>query len=241
MKRLIIKVMVGAACALSACGAMAQQCAGFSDVLASSGFCPNVEWIKNRGITLGCVTPTGQPPGSYYCPDDAVSRLAMAAFMQRLGKALTVEVIPDHVGLNATTIPGESPANPLILCETMNSTVVAYPRKALLHASVTGLADGNPVAWRAFWLYSVDSGVVFQTLLDVGGQTLSNPRASSSANQWSGTALAYTFDLPANTPLAVKVGVRRDDILIGTTGNFANVRCQMTMSIVNANGTASPL
>ena len=99
MKRWITKTMVAVACVLGAGGATAQQCVGFSDVLVSGGSCPGVEWIKNRGITSGCPTPPGQPPGSYYCPNDAVSRLAMAAFMQRLGKALTVEVMKDHVTL----------------------------------------------------------------------------------------------------------------------------------------------
>lgn len=242
MKRWITKTMVAVACVLGAGGAAAQQCVGFSDVLASSGFCPSVEWIKNRVITTGCVTPPGQPPGTYYCPNDAVSRLAMAAFMQRLGKALTAEVIPDHVTLvGGATIPGESPTPALILCDTgLDSTVVAYPRRALLHATVTGLADGNPVAWRAFWLYSLDSGVVFQAIQD-GGQNISSPRASSAANQWSGVALAFALDLPANTPLKVRVGLRRDNVLLGTTGNFDRVICQMTVSIVNANGTTSPL
>ena len=165
----------------------------------------------------------------------------MAAFMQRLGKAVTAEVIKDHVTMaSGTTIPGESPTPPLLLCEGINSTAVAYPRKALLHAAATGLADGNPVAWRAFWLYSLDSGVTFQAIQDAG-QNISSPRASSAANQWSGVALAYSLDLPANMPLAIKVGVRRDNILTGTTGNFANVNCQMTVSIVNANGSTSPL
>jgi hypothetical protein len=129
----------------------------------------------------------------------------------------------------------------LILCEVAgDSTVVAYPRRALLNATVTGLADGNPVAWRAFWQYSLDSGAVFQAIQD-GGQNISSPRASSAANQWSGVALAFALDLPANTPLQVRVGLRRDNVLTGTTGNFANANCQMTVSIVNANGTTSPL
>jgi hypothetical protein len=64
---------------------------------------------------------------------------------------------------------------------------------------------------------------------------------ASAANQWSGLALAFSIDLPANTPLQVRVGVRRDDTLTGTTGIFVNAKCQMTVSIVNANGSMSPL
>lgn len=241
MKRWMMTTMVAAACVLGAGGAAAQQCVGFEDVAAASGFCPSVEWIKNRVITTGCTPPPGAPPGSYYCPNDAVSRLAMAAFLQRLGKALTPEIHVDHVTLNAVTIPGESPDPVLFACEMAgDSSVVAYPRKALLHATVTGLADANPVAWRAFWLYSTNSGATFQTITD-GINPISSPRASSAANQWSGVALAFALDVPANTPLQMRVGVRRDNVLLGTTGNFANVRCQMTVSIVNANGATSPL
>ena len=57
---------------------IAAPCAGFTDVDDSSGSCVNVEWMKNRGITLG-VTPT------LYDPNSPVTRLQMAAFMYRLG------------------------------------------------------------------------------------------------------------------------------------------------------------
>ena len=65
----------------------AAPCAGFIDVDTSSGFCQNVEWIKNRKVTLGCSIPQS------YCPDEAVSRLQMAAFMNRLGTALTPVIV----------------------------------------------------------------------------------------------------------------------------------------------------
>jgi len=58
--------------------AVAAPCAGFTDVDDSNAFCVNVEWMKNRGITLG-LTPT------LFGPDAAVTRLQMAAFMYRLG------------------------------------------------------------------------------------------------------------------------------------------------------------
>jgi hypothetical protein len=232
-----MKAMVVAACALGATGASAQQCANFGDVLASSAFCPSVEWVKNRAITTGC------GDGSNYCPDSDVTRLSMAAFLQRLGKALSSEVMNDHVTLTGQTIPGEAPTfpSPLVLCDTgVNSTVVPYPRRALLNATMSGRADGNDVAYRVFWVYSTDGGTTFQPIQDAG-QNISSPRASSTAGQWSGAALAYALDLPANLPLRVFVGVRRDNILLGTTGNFANVNCQMTVNIINANGTTSPL
>jgi hypothetical protein len=68
--------------------ALAAPCAGFTDVDDTSGFCANVEWLKNRAITLGCSSTT------VFCPNAAVSRLAMAAFMNRLGTALTPAQFP---------------------------------------------------------------------------------------------------------------------------------------------------
>ena len=56
----------------------AQNCAPFTDVLASSGFCGNIQWIYNRGITLGCTT-------NQFCPAQFVRRDQMAAFLYRLG------------------------------------------------------------------------------------------------------------------------------------------------------------
>ena len=61
--------------------AQALPCAGFTDVEDTSPFCGNVTWLKNRGVTLGCA------PG-LYCPAEFVSRLQMAAFMNRLGDSL---------------------------------------------------------------------------------------------------------------------------------------------------------
>ena len=67
--------------ALIAAPANAAPCAGFIDVDDASTFCANVTWIKNRGITLGCTA-------NQYCPDAPVTRLQMAAFMNRLGNVV---------------------------------------------------------------------------------------------------------------------------------------------------------
>src|SRR5688500_10440980 len=83
--------------AWAASASHAAPCAGFTDVddaVVGAGFCQNVEWLKNRQITLGCTSVT------LYCPNDNVSRLQMAAFMNRLGNALT------PVALTDTEAPG---------------------------------------------------------------------------------------------------------------------------------------
>ena len=66
--------------------AFGAPCAGFTDVDSSSAFCVNVAWMKNRGITLGCAA-------DLYCPNDPVSRLAMAAFISRLDRTLPPTIV----------------------------------------------------------------------------------------------------------------------------------------------------
>jgi hypothetical protein len=65
----------------------ATPCGGFTDVDDSNpgqaAFCANAQWLKNRAITLGCTT------SSLFCPTEDVIRLAMSAFLNRLGNALT--------------------------------------------------------------------------------------------------------------------------------------------------------
>jgi hypothetical protein len=61
----------------------AAPCAGFTDVDSTSPFCASVEWLKNQGITVGCTSTT------LYCPDNPVTRLAMAVFLKRFADAGT--------------------------------------------------------------------------------------------------------------------------------------------------------
>ncbi len=59
----------------------AQNCAPFTDVLAADQFCSNIQWMFNRGVTLGCTA-------NQYCPANFVRRDQMAAFMNRLADSL---------------------------------------------------------------------------------------------------------------------------------------------------------
>ncbi len=64
--------------------ASAAPCDGFVDVDgADSAYCPAVTFMKDRGITLGC------SDAAHYCPNDFVTRLQMALFMNRLATKAT--------------------------------------------------------------------------------------------------------------------------------------------------------
>lgn len=74
----IARAMLAAGFFAASPAAVAAPCAGFDDVSDSDPFCVYVDWMKNRGITLG-LTPTQYDPAGY------VTRMQMAAFMYRLG------------------------------------------------------------------------------------------------------------------------------------------------------------
>jgi hypothetical protein len=69
-----------AAMVFSTC-VQAQICTPATDVLASSSFCTDIQWMFNRGITSGCHAQ-GQPVS--YCPEDFVRRDQMARLTRLL-------------------------------------------------------------------------------------------------------------------------------------------------------------
>ncbi len=71
-------VLAAFAATFVALPAQAQICTPFTDVAAADVFCANIQWIYNRGITLGCTA-------NQYCPTQFVRRDQMAAFLYRLG------------------------------------------------------------------------------------------------------------------------------------------------------------
>lgn len=69
--------------------AWAAACDGFTDVdSANSTYCTAVTYLKDKGITLGCT-------GTTYCPNDYVTRLQMALFLQRAGRGSASNVLGD--------------------------------------------------------------------------------------------------------------------------------------------------
>jgi len=103
------------------------QCAGFSDV-PLGGFCTNVTWMKNRQVTLGC------EDGTVYCPNQSVTRLQMALFMNRVGNTLTPDVVTiqdSGVSLDIST------SAPVYVCESAVVPAVPYTRTMLGQLTMT--------------------------------------------------------------------------------------------------------
>jgi hypothetical protein len=126
-------------------------CAGFDDVAASSAFCSSIAFIRNRGVTLGCSSTS-------YCPSDPVTRLALSAFMTRLGIALTPQYVfreenfgPLSGGPNPVVcrlaVPPESYARTVIADGVIDVDAAGMPGvQSEIGVSPVGTFDGG-VSW----------------------------------------------------------------------------------------------
>ena len=99
-------------------------CSGFADVEWTDTFCQNVEWLRNRSITLGCSS------AYMYCPGESVSRLSMGAFINRVGSVVlpSFDLVQTSAALDTNSLPR------LVVCRTSDLAVAGYPRQAALSA-----------------------------------------------------------------------------------------------------------
>lgn len=199
--------------------AEAAPCAGFDDVDDGSPFCQAVEWMKNRAITLGCTATS-------YCPADAVSRLAMAAFMKRLGDALT----PVRIGADADPGPVDLDAN-IVVCQTAEYTVTGFPRTAYVDASLSAVAFAN-VNFAADVVASTDGGASWSVLHP------SPNRSSVTGGRWSALADVGVRELDVGD--SVRFGVRLSRGGTIDTTNLSDSTCQLRTLIYSRTGAATP-
>jgi len=216
---------IAAFAALASTNASALPCAGFTDVDTSNPahapFCASVEWIRNRGVTLGC-------GGTNYCPDSTVGRLAMAAFMSRLGTALT------PVQLRVDTAPGAVDLDTAnnVVCQSGNYVVANFPRSAYLDLAMVATAAGD-ANFAADLVKSTDNGTTWQAL------TTQTNRTSVGANGWSSIANLANTDLDVGQTVRFGVRMSRDG-MAGTT-DLTDSRCQLRALIFSRTGAASPI
>jgi hypothetical protein len=214
----MLGTLMAAALVAAAPAALAAPCVGFVDVEDTSTFCPNVEWIKNRGVTLGCTA-------TEYCPNNPVIRLAMAAFMNRLGVALTptelrVDVSPGAIDLGA---------NPVV-CQTTPYAVADYPRRAYLDLTFAGQAPAD-VDLTADLVMTTNAGASWTALNTVGNV------GWVPANRWGSLSNLAVANL--NVGDTVQFGVRIGR-LSGSVG-LSDSRCNLRATLPSRNATTSPL
>jgi hypothetical protein len=211
--------------------ANAQSCAGFTDLLASSSFCPDAEWLKNRQITTGCTSAT------LYCPNNPVTRLAMAAFLHRLGVALTpFEMTPVSVAPAARNL-----SQAIIVCQTADFTVPStqtppgpYPRRAYVNGAVHLSLPTAGVDVVASLQFSTNSGNTWTPITASGAFASLYPGASPGNHV---TLSPYGWqDIAVGQTMRFGLAIGRFD----GTGNVT-AGCNLTASIANRNPASSPL
>jgi hypothetical protein len=106
-------------------------CTPFTDVDQANPLCPNVQWMKNRGVTIGCTT-------TLYCPADATTRLQMAVFMNRLGNVLSGT--PQVLAFPSVSLTGAATE---VICQAPDQAATNYERQVTLDAVLMGLGGGN--------------------------------------------------------------------------------------------------
>lgn len=135
--------------------AVAAPCAGFTDLEDTSAFCTNVEWARNRSITLGCTSAT------LYCPNEPVDRMQIAAVMNRLGVALTPVDLPTVEG----NIYEWSLTPPVYMCLT-TFQVTTFPRRAFLRANALTWGTWDNIVFAAELVYAVNNQASWTSLPD---------------------------------------------------------------------------
>lgn len=194
-----------------------EPCAGFTDVDATNPFCPNVDWIKNRGVTLGCAAVL-------FCPQDAIVRLRIAAVLNRLGTALT----PQSQSVEATPGALDIDASPIV-CTTGSIVVSGFPREARVDAVLMGVASAD-VNIDVALVASTDAGANWAPLSPV-------PRSATLASGlWSSVRLVGDRDLAVGDTVVFGIRLER---LMGTA-DLGDSRCALRVTLGNRNGTFSP-
>jgi hypothetical protein len=217
-------------CALAVVLALATEvraapCAGFVDVDTTSSFCSNVEWLKNRGITIGCSSLT------LYCPSDLVSRLSMAVFLQRLGNALTPTRWSGYNSGSSLDLE----ASPVV-CPSGIYTVPAFPQ--------TAHGWGLVHAWPTLG-FAMDATVEIVSRPNTSAAwTLASPIAASwsapgNDTRKEGVVLLPPQPLAAGSTMQWGLRVSRTSGS-GTAGDVAGWNCQLLVEFENRISASSP-
>lgn len=190
-------------------------CAGFTDVDDASPFCSNVTWLSNRAITLGCSATT-------YCPTGPVSRLAMAAFLNRFGTALT----PVHLRVDQASGPIDLDASPVV-CQTSDYTAGDFARAAYANVVLGANATGD-VGLAADLVMSSNAGASWSYL------NAFPSRGFVRANQWGTvTDLGFAHLLADQS---VRFGVRTSRV--SGSADLVAARCELRVLLLSADESA---
>lgn len=227
----------GFAAFAAASAAQAAPCGGFTDVDSADPtfgpFCANVEWMKNRAITVGC-------GGPLYCPADFVTRAQMAAFMNRLGDAVTPKVLTNTNAFGAYDLDTMETDPNAHLCKVGPIAAADYPQRATIYAQFSGYAAG---ALQMFGTTSMSQNGGPFARTAAGGIGM---RTATSAAGWVNVTQTAAVDLAPNVAYEFAFLVLRAQEDTGTNdiislgGPLGGSRCNMTVQVSSRTGASSP-
>ena len=171
--------------------------------------------MKNRNVTTGC-------GGGNYCPGSDVSRLAMAAFMARLGPPLSgIAIVKSETSglLDFTQAP--------VICKTDPIAASTAPRHAVIDAVFAGLAGADSLGRMALAI-SEDGGTTW-----FPSPQLYTMRATFKANQWRSMHITSGHDIEAGKTLRFGLFMDRPDT---STSGVLDSTCRLRARIGNSRG-----
>ncbi len=191
----------------------------FSDVPSSAIYHDAVEWMVNRGITLGCAV-------GLYCPDAFATRAQLALVMQRLGNALTP--IPLDVTDGRGTI--DLDVSPVV-CQTTSDFTPSFPQRAFVSVRIDGLgtATGD---YFARGVYSTNGAVSWSSMVPIAANLSRIGLSTRGGNVYEGhvdltPGVGYRFGLQVGRASG--------------TGDLIDWGCGLHVQIVNRNSAVTPL
>ena len=150
-----------------------------------------------------------------------VVRLAMAAFMNRMGTGIAPRIVQLESAPGALD-PGAEP----IVCMTADSSIEDFPARATVDAVFTAMA-ATEVAFEVEPVASFDGGTNWLPLLS------QPPRASLPAGRWASVRLIGAADVEAGASVRFALRVTRAD---AGAGGFADSRCHVRARITSRDG-----
>jgi subtilisin family serine protease len=196
-----------------------QACRGFSDVDSSDPLCASLDWIANRQITLGC-------SAGMYCPNLVVNRLALAAFMNRLGTGMT----PQGVAVEAASGAIVLNSGPVV-CSTAGIAVSDFPRRVYLKSVFTATA-GSTVDIAADPVVSFDGGATWQMVANTASQGVVH------GGHWGNLGSVTSQDL--NVGQTARFGLRVSRGGASGSADLTDSRCNLRALVSNRNSTFAP-
>ena len=196
---------------------VAASCGGFSDVAGGDSACNSIEWVRNRGVTLGCI------PGQY-CPQDGVNRASMALFQHRLALAIT-----PVIGMTQRAESADIDVTPVVCAGASDIVATTYPRNLQAFFAVSIETSGALTAGVTL-VSSRNGGATWEPV------TVTRMRAETSSAAWRSANGQGV--LAVNAGDAVRLGVRLNRE--AGNANVNAVRCQIAWMAVNRDGVAPP-